>query len=96
MVQYIAIEEREPTERLVLGGSGHLLLHGQAGGAGFDLGVTYVASMALVVKQDEAGGLPDVDLLGTDGMALEADGAANLIQKFFGVLFRHRPFPPPI
>jgi len=25
---------------------------------------------------------------------LEADGAANLIQKFFGVLFRHRPFPP--
>lgn len=25
---------------------------------------------------------------------LEMDGVADLIQKFSGVLFRHRPFPP--
>jgi hypothetical protein len=36
------------------------------------------------VKQDEAGGPPEVGLLGTDGIVLEADGIACLIEASFG------------
>jgi hypothetical protein len=50
--------------------------------------------VAYVVEVDVALDPVDVGLLGADRVMLEADGVANLIQKFFGVLFRHRPFPP--
>ena len=37
-MKHLTVEKQERTEGLVLGGSGHVLLHGQVGEEGFDLG----------------------------------------------------------
>ena len=66
----------------------------QVGQECFYFGSAHFGRMTHAVEKDVALDPVDVGLLGADRVMLEADGVANLIQKFFGVLFRRRPFPP--
>ena len=99
LVQHFTVEKQERTEGLVLGRSGHVLLHSQVGEKGFDFGAAHFVGMALVMEQDEAGDPPDVGLFGADGVVLETDGvtdtstelSAGLIEEFLGALFHISP-----
>ena len=93
-MEHLPIQEEEGAESLILGGAGDVFLHGQVGQECFYFGSAHFGRMAHAVEKDVALDPVDVGLLGADRAMLEADGVANLIQKFFGVLFRHRPFPP--
>ena len=83
----MTVEEKKCAEGLVLGGGGHVALHGQMGEEGFHLCGAHVLGVALVVEKDVAFDPVDVGLLGADGVVLQADDVANLIEQFLGTLF---------
>ena len=54
LVQNMAIEKEQSAERLILCGSGNVLIHGEIGQEGLHLGCAHLLGMALVMKEDEA------------------------------------------
>ena len=84
-LEHMAIEKEEGAEGLVLGGRGHRLVDRQPGEKGLDLGRVQLARMAQLVKADVAFDPVDVGGFGADGIALEADGVAYLVEKLLGL-----------
>ncbi|MBU0493635.1 MAG: hypothetical protein KKB13_17455 [Chloroflexi bacterium] len=91
LVQHLSIEEQDGTVGLILGGRGHVSVHGQVGEEGCDLGVAHLIGVALVVKEDKAADPVHVGLFGADGIVFEADGVADLVEEFPGFLGHEQP-----
>jgi hypothetical protein len=75
LVEHVAVEKEQGAEGL--------LLDGQVGEKGFDFGEAHVSGVAFVVKEDVAFDPVHVGLFGADGIVLEAQNVADLIEQFF-------------
>ena len=85
LAEDLAIEEEQRAEGLVLRGGGDVALDGQVGEERLDLRAAHIFGVALAVEQDEAPDPIDVGLLGADGVVLDANRVAHLIEQ---LLFR--------
>jgi len=89
-VEYLAIQEQEGAEGLVLCRSGDVFLDSQVGEIGFDLGSAHLGRVTHVVEVNVTLDPADVGLLGAIGIVFEADGITDLIQQLFGTMLFHR------
>jgi hypothetical protein len=80
LMHNLPIEEEQRAERLVLGGSRHVLVHGEVGEESLDLGAAHLPGVALVVKEDVAFDPEEVGLPGAWEIAPELDGFADLVE----------------
>src|SRR6266536_5027389 len=78
----MAVEKEECGKGLVLGRGGDLFVNCQVGEEGFNFRRIHLAGMALVVKEDEALNPVGIGFFGTDGIVLDTQGLANLIEEF--------------
>jgi len=82
-VEDFAVEEEEGAESLILGGGGDVLIDGEMGEEGFDLGGAHVGGVLFAMKEDEALDPVDVGLFGAEGVVFEAEFVPHLIQEFY-------------
>ena len=83
----MAVQEKD-SQSLVLGGGGYVLMRRQVGQEGFYLRHAHLLGMEFIMEEDVAPDPVHVGLFGADGIVLELDGIAHLIQEFLGALFR--------
>ena len=94
-LEHLAVQEQQGTEGLVLGRGSDLLIYGQVGEKGLDLGAAHLVGVPFIVEQDVAPDPVHVRVFGADGVVLEAQGISDtstklstgLIEKLFGCRF---------
>jgi hypothetical protein len=91
LMEHLAIEKEQRTERLVLRGGGHVAFDRQVGEERLHLGAAHVLRVAFGVEQNVARDPIGVGLLGAIGIVLEPQRIAHLIEKFFGRLLHRSP-----
>lgn len=79
-IEDFAVEEKKGAEGLVLGGGGDVVIDGEVGEEGFDLGSAHIGRMFFAVKKDEAFDPVDVGLFGAVGIVFEAEPVPHLIE----------------
>ena len=85
----IAVEEQQGTEGLVLGGGGDLLLHGEVRQKRLDVCASHILGMACVVEENVPFDPGDIRLLRMQGLVLEANGIAHVVEPFLGTWCHH-------
>ena len=73
-IEYVAVEEEDGTESLLLGGCGDIFFNGKMGEEGLDLFDSHVFGVSFVVEEDVAFDPFLVGLFGAEGVVFEADG----------------------
>lgn len=79
--EHLAIQKEQGAERLVLGGGGDLVTHGQRGQECGDLGRAHVGGMPLVMEEDEPPDPVDVGFLGPPTVVPGADGLPDPVEE---------------
>jgi hypothetical protein len=79
--EHVPVEEEQCAQRLVLGGRGHVVLHGQRTQKLRDLGPAHLRRMALAVEEDEAADPGDIGLLGAAAAVARPEGGADLVEQ---------------
>ena len=92
LVEDIAVEKEQGSQRLVLGGGGNVVVNSQVGQEGFDLGGAHFGGVALVVEQDKAPDPADVGFFGAQGIMFKASAFTGLIEQLFGRWGSHGHF----
>ena len=82
-VQDVAVEEEDGAEGLILGGSGDVFLLGEVGEESLDFWSAHFEGVTFVMEEDEAFDPVDVGFFGAIGIMFEAQGFADLVEKFF-------------
>jgi hypothetical protein len=78
----VTVKEDEGVEGLVLSGGGDVVVDGQVGEEGGDFGRAHVFGVAFVMEEDEAFDPVHVGFFGADGIVLETNGLAKLVEEF--------------
>lgn len=87
LMENVVVEKENGAAGLILGGSGHVPLHGQPGKEGFNFRDAHILGMdvlagAFLMEDDETLDPLHVGLLGAVGVVSAPDGIPHLIQKF--------------
>lgn len=82
LVEHSIIEEDDGVEGDILGGSGNAGPFGEGGKERADLGGAHFGGVAFIVEEDEAADPMNVGFFGAGAQVAEADGFADLIEKF--------------
>jgi hypothetical protein len=82
LLQDLAIQKQQRAKSLILRGSGHLAFRGQMSQKLAHLLCAHFVRMPFAVKEDETLNPIQIDLLGAQGIMLEADGLTDPIKEF--------------
>ena len=91
LLQNLALEEKQRTEGLILGGGRDVAVNSQVGNESLDFGAAHFFRVAFVVEEDEALDPVQIGVFRADGIVLRLKRFACQVEEFPGGCgWRHR------